>query len=99
MSSSQMKELSEMPAELAREGTQYVRLLRDARPYLNPELTCLSRFLKRCQKPSLKEFYGIAQAVSLGFLVMGFVGFIVKLIHIPINRVLGMSTHISWRLC
>ncbi|ORY79896.1 hypothetical protein BCR37DRAFT_393974 [Protomyces lactucae-debilis] len=71
MSSSQMKELSEMPAELAREGTQ---------------------FIKRCQKPSLKEFYGIAQAVSLGFLVMGFVGFIVKLIHIPINRVLVGSS-------
>lgn len=49
-----------------------------------------SQFLKRCQKPNVKEFMGIAQAVTVGFLVMGFVGFFVKLIHIPINNVLGM---------
>ena len=47
------------------------------------------RFLKRCQKPNKREFIGIAQAVGVGFLVMGFVGFFVKLVHIPINNVLG----------
>lgn len=29
----------------------------------------------------------IARATSVGFLVMGFVGFFVKLIHIPINHI------------
>ena len=37
----------------------------------------------------MEEFVKIAQAVAIGFLVMGFVGFFVKLIHIPINNVLG----------
>lgn len=41
----------------------------------------------------MKEFMGIAQATAVGFLVMGFVGFFVKLIHIPINNVLGEDTH------
>lgn len=66
--SDQFANLSNLPQEYAREGTQ---------------------FLKRCQKPSMKEFMGIAQATAVGFLVMGFVGFFVKLIHIPINNVLG----------
>ncbi|BFZ58639.1 hypothetical protein PYCC9005_005703 [Savitreella phatthalungensis] len=49
-------------------------------------------FLKRCQKPNKREFIGIAQAVGVGFLVMGFVGFLVKLVHIPINNVLVGSS-------
>lgn len=69
--SEQIRELSELPKELVKDGSQ---------------------FLKRCQKPNVKEFMGIAQAVSVGFLIMGFVGFFVKLIHIPINNVLGMLT-------
>ena len=34
------------------------------------------------------EFKKIAFATTIGFLVMGFTGFIVKLIHIPINNIL-----------
>lgn len=30
----------------------------------------------------------IAKATSVGFLIMGFVGFLVKIIHIPINNIL-----------
>jgi len=47
-----------------------------------------SRLLKRCTKPDAKEFRKIAQATTVGFLVMGFIGFFVKLIHIPINNIL-----------
>lgn len=54
-----------------------------------------TQFLKRCQKPSMKEFMGIAQATAVGFLIMGFVGFFVKLIHIPINNVLGTSCPVT----
>ena len=66
--SDQLQNLSALPQEYARDGTQ---------------------FIKRCQKPNMKEFMGIAQATAVGFLIMGFVGFFVKLIHIPINNVLG----------
>ena len=41
------------------------------------------RLLTRCTKPDAKEFKKIALATSIGFLVMGFLGFIVKLVHIP----------------
>lgn len=34
------------------------------------------------------EFAKIARATGLGFLMMGFIGFFVKLIHIPINNIL-----------
>ena len=41
------------------------------------------RLVNRCTKPDAKEFRKIAIATSVGFLVMGFLGFIVKLVHIP----------------
>ncbi len=52
-----------------------------------------------CSPPRLKpylstptqsqtEFARIAYATSVGFLIMGFIGFFVKLIHIPINNIL-----------
>jgi len=34
------------------------------------------------------EFLSISRAVGVGFLVMGFIGYAVKLIHIPINNIL-----------
>eukprot|EP00640_Fibrocapsa_japonica_P007951 CAMPEP_0113944508 /NCGR_PEP_ID=MMETSP1339-20121228/34467_1 /TAXON_ID=94617 /ORGANISM="Fibrocapsa japonica" /LENGTH=72 /DNA_ID=CAMNT_0000949735 /DNA_START=117 /DNA_END=335 /DNA_ORIENTATION=+ /assembly_acc=CAM_ASM_000762 len=42
----------------------------------------------KCTKPDRKEFGKIAFATGLGFLIMGFVGFFVKLIHIPINNII-----------
>ncbi|KAI9715311.1 MAG: Sec61p translocation complex subunit [Chrysothrix sp. TS-e1954] len=45
-------------------------------------------FLNRCTKPDRKEFLKIAQAVGVGFLVMGTIGYFVKLIHIPVNNIL-----------
>ncbi|KAL4063660.1 protein translocase [Scleroderma yunnanense] len=47
-----------------------------------------SQFLTRCTKPSRKEFLQISRAVAIGFAVMGFIGYFVKLIHIPINNIL-----------
>jgi hypothetical protein len=32
----------------------------------------------------------IAMATFVGFAIMGFIGFFIKLIHIPINNILGM---------
>jgi len=44
--------------------------------------------LRRCTKPDRKEFQKVAVATSIGFGVMGFIGFFVKLIHIPINQII-----------
>ncbi|KAM0322692.1 hypothetical protein ACHAQA_009283 [Verticillium albo-atrum] len=42
------------------------------------------QFMKRCTKPDRAEYQKLAQAVGVGFLIMG----AVKLIHIPVNNIL-----------
>ncbi|EKX52913.1 hypothetical protein GUITHDRAFT_101363 [Guillardia theta CCMP2712] len=44
--------------------------------------------VRRCAKPDKNEFTKIALATGAGFLVMGFIGFFVKLMFIPINNVI-----------
>ena len=39
------------------------------------------------------EFQKIALATAIGFAIMGFIGFFVKLIHIPINNII-----VQWHL-
>jgi hypothetical protein len=41
------------------------------------------------------EFAKIAIATGIGFLIMGFIGFFVKLVHIPINNIIvgGMGVN------
>ncbi|KAH8301708.1 hypothetical protein KR059_009542, partial [Drosophila kikkawai] len=46
------------------------------------------RFLKRCTKPNRQEFQRTCLAIGVGFLIMGSIGFAVKLIHIPITSIL-----------
>ncbi|KAI8909418.1 hypothetical protein PhCBS80983_g00705 [Powellomyces hirtus] len=46
------------------------------------------QLMNRCAKPDKREFIQVTQAVSIGFLIMGFIGFFVKLIHIPINNII-----------
>merc|ERR1711990_253409 len=52
------------------------------------------RLLNKCTKPDRKEFKKIAFATGIGFAVMGFIGFFVKLIHIPINK----TNYCPWRI-
>ncbi|KAK2629701.1 hypothetical protein QTJ16_000521 [Diplocarpon rosae] len=47
-----------------------------------------TQFINKCTKPDRREFIKISQAVGVGFLVMGAVGYLVKLIHIPVNNIL-----------
>ncbi|ODM18494.1 putative protein transport protein Sec61 subunit gamma [Aspergillus cristatus] len=47
-----------------------------------------SLFIKRCTKPDQREFIKISQAVGMGFLIMGAIGYFIKLIHIPVNNIL-----------
>jgi len=45
-------------------------------------------FIKLCEKPDRKEFMTIAKQCSLGFLIMGSIGFVIKLIFLMINNIL-----------
>ncbi|KAI1478279.1 protein translocase SEC6 [Daldinia sp. FL1419] len=47
-----------------------------------------TQFLTRCTKPDKREFIQISKAVGVGFLVMGAIGYLIKLIHIPVNNIL-----------
>ncbi|EGW31784.1 uncharacterized protein SPAPADRAFT_141379 [Spathaspora passalidarum NRRL Y-27907] len=44
-----------------------------------------SAFVKKCHKPDQKEYLKIVKAVGVGFIMMGVVGYAVKLLHIPIR--------------
>ena len=44
--------------------------------------------LKRCHKPDYQEYKRTAKAVAFGVASMGFLGFIIKLIHIPICSII-----------
>ncbi|EPY31726.1 hypothetical protein STCU_03299 [Strigomonas culicis] len=58
---------------------------------VNPITTFVrnSRMLvRKCQKPNYGEFTNAAFITLMGFLLMGFLGFFVKLIFIPINNVI-----------
>ena len=46
------------------------------------------RLLQKCNKPDAKEFRKIATACAIGFGIMGFIGYAVKLVFIPINNIL-----------
>jgi protein transport protein SEC61 subunit gamma and related proteins len=46
------------------------------------------RLLQKCSKPDAKEFKKIATACAIGFGIMGFIGYAVKLVFIPINNIL-----------
>ena len=39
------------------------------------------------------EFIQICRAVGLGFVIMGLIGYMVKLIHIPINNIVCIHAH------
>ncbi|KZV74821.1 unnamed protein product [Peniophora sp. CBMAI 1063] len=62
--------------------------LRELAEWPQERIADSKQFLTRCTKPSQKEFLQICRAVAVGFAIMGFIGYLVKLIHIPINNIL-----------
>lgn len=75
--SDRIRELVEVPVDFVKEGTH---------------------LLNRCTKPDRNgsfalttEFLNICRAVGTGFVVMGFIGYLVKLVHIPINNIVSMN--------
>lgn len=63
---------------------QVMMLVEPARQFAKDSM----RLVKRCTKPDRKEFQKISMATAIGFAIMGFIGFFVKLIHIPINNII-----------
>lgn len=45
-------------------------------------------FLRKCTKPSRREYVQLLQAHAIGILFLGFLGYIITFIHIPINSIL-----------
>ena len=46
------------------------------------------QFIQKCSKPNKKEFIKIATSCAIGFAVMGIIGYLIKLLFIPINTIL-----------
>ena len=51
-------------------------------------MTNSKRFITKCTKPDKKEYNKTIYAVLIGFAILGFCGYIIKLIHIPIKDIL-----------
>ncbi|EKX72883.1 protein translocation complex gamma subunit, putative [Theileria equi strain WA] len=47
-----------------------------------------TRLVRKCTKPDRKEYMRILNACGVGFLIMGFIGYFVKLLFIPVNNIL-----------
>ncbi|KAE8229204.1 hypothetical protein CF326_g5830 [Tilletia indica] len=54
-----------------------------------------TQFMNRCTKPNKKEYLQICRAVGLGVVVMGFIGYFVKLIHIPLRHIVSSMADAS----
>ena len=93
--SDKIREFIEVPQQFIRDGNQVLLSLKSLTPLLI-DIQFLTRCTKPSQKGlllplctvdvSLKvfpEFSQICKAVVVGFAVMGFIGYFVKLIHIP----------------
>ncbi|XP_073741126.1 protein transport protein Sec61 subunit gamma isoform X1 [Callorhinus ursinus] len=74
------------PLDLKNKGImdQVMQFVEPSRQFVKDSI----RLVKRCTKPDRKEFQKIAMATAIGFAIMGFIGFFVKLIHIPINNII-----------
>jgi protein transport protein SEC61 subunit gamma and related proteins len=45
-------------------------------------------FVTKCSKPNFQEMREISTVVGVGFLIMGVIGFFVKLFSMPLNQIL-----------
>ena len=73
-----------MPQDTNAPSNAFLRTVGPARKFIEDA----SRLLRKCSKPDARELKQTAYATGLGLLVMGFVGYFVKLVHIPINNII-----------
>ena len=45
-------------------------------------------FYQKCKKPDKAEYMQILQACIMGFFIMGIIGYMIKLVFIPINNII-----------
>ena len=45
-------------------------------------------FIKKCDKPGPKKFRETATSCAIGFAIMGIIGFVLKLLFLPISNML-----------
>ncbi len=56
-------------------------------------------FYQKCKKPDYTEYMKILQACIIGFLIMGAIGYFIKLVFIPINNIiLSWSGQAVWSI-
>ena len=58
------------------------------------QLAASKRFIKSCEKPRLAEWKKLALATSVGMLVVGFSGYVIKAVAYPIFTRLGGMANI-----
>ncbi|KAL8963531.1 MAG: hypothetical protein Q9193_000216 [Seirophora villosa] len=86
--SSQFNEIAEIPREFLREGTQFMNRCAKRKTLILGRGHSTGGWLTDVDVADRREFIKISQAVGIGFVVMGAIGYVVKLIHIPVNNIL-----------
>lgn len=75
--SDQVQEILEVPSEFVRDGVQFMRrCTKRMLTHCAASLYCTLTFSSTADQ---KEFLRLCQAVGVGFLIMGAVGYVVKL--------------------
>lgn len=46
------------------------------------------QFIQNCSKPNKKEYIKISTSCAIGFAIMGIIGYLIKVLFIPINTIL-----------
>ena len=74
-----------MPKDFIHDGTVFIN--RCAKPDKR-EFISASQSWPYLLPPPLTNAAEISQAVGVGFIIMGVIGYVVKLVHIPVNNIL-----------
>jgi len=83
--SDQVKQLLDVPRDFVKDGAFFLNRCTKPNRKGNTPQSPRSAVLDGL---TTAEFLDISRAVGVGFLIMGFIGFAVKLINIPINNIL-----------
>ena len=51
-------------------------------------ITESTQFIEKCDKPNKKKFLETASSCAIGFGIMGIIGFLLKLLFLPISNML-----------
>jgi len=62
--------------------------LKGAQESLLKQYQLSALFIRKCSKPSKKEYVQLLKAHAAGVLFLGFLGYIITFVHIPINNIL-----------